>query len=254
MDYRLDDEAKQQRAGSFGAAAEVYERARPGYPREAVDWLVPAAARTVLDLGAGTGKFTRLLAAEGRTVIAVEPSEGMLDQLRASAPGVEAHLGTAERIPVAESSVDVVTAAQAWHWVDPAAALPEVARILRPGGTLALVWNDRDESVDWVHQLTNAMTRSESTALVAALAAGETDLGPLFGEVEQAVFDWELETDRAGILALEESRSYFITQPPEVRERMRGEILRVLDEHPDLRGRDVIRLPYRTWCFRAVKR
>ena len=110
---------KAVRARSFGAAADAYERARPGYPDPAVDWLVPEGARTVLDLGAGTGKLTRALVARGLDVIAVEPLPEMRESLAAAVPEVRAVAGTAEDIPLPDDSVDAITVAQAWHWVDP---------------------------------------------------------------------------------------------------------------------------------------
>ena len=114
-------------ASSFGAAADSYERGRPPYPEEAIDWLLPGGKPRVLDLGAGTGKLTRLIRARGADVVAVDPSEGMLAQLRRVLPGVPAHLGSAESIPLPDHSVDVVLVAQAWHWVDADRALPEIA-------------------------------------------------------------------------------------------------------------------------------
>ncbi len=122
---------------SFGAAAVTYERARPSYPDEAIDWLLPPGARRVLDLGAGTGKLTRGLRDRGLDVVAVEPSAGMRDQLARVLPGVRALAGTAERIPLAGHAVDAVLVAQAWHWVDPARAVPEAARVLAAGGRSA---------------------------------------------------------------------------------------------------------------------
>src|ERR1700720_3344383 len=100
-----DDRIKAQ-AASFGAAAAIYERARPSYPAEAIDWLLPPAARRVLDLGAGTGKLTGGLRDRGLDVIAVEPSAGMRDQLARVLPGVTVLAGTAEQIPVADHAVD----------------------------------------------------------------------------------------------------------------------------------------------------
>ena len=145
------------RAGSFGAAAAEYERGRPPYPPEAIDWLLPPSPRRVVDLGAGTGKLTRQLHERGLDVVAVEPSAGMREQLARLLPAVPLLDGTAEAIPLADASVDVVLVAQAWHWVDPRRALPEVARVLSPGGRLGLVWNIRDERVDWVKQLGDTM-------------------------------------------------------------------------------------------------
>ena len=130
---------RQRQAASFGAAAEAYERGRPEYPPAALDWLLPAGARDVLDLGAGTGKLTRQLVARGLNVVAVDPSGGMLEQLRAAVPGVPAMIGRAEEIPLQDGVVDAVLVAQAWHWVDPERAPREVARVLRPGGRLGLV-------------------------------------------------------------------------------------------------------------------
>ncbi len=146
-------ERRKAQAASFGAAAATYERARPSYPDEAIGWLLPPGARRVLDLGAGTGKLTRGLVGRGLGVVAVEPSAGMRDQLARVLPGVTVLAGTAEEIPLADHAVDAVLVAQAWHWVDPARAVPEAARVLAPGGRLGLLWNIRDERADWVAEL-----------------------------------------------------------------------------------------------------
>ncbi|RWZ64674.1 class I SAM-dependent methyltransferase [Labedella populi] len=138
---------------SFSAAAEFYDSVRPGYPEGAVDWMVPTSARRVLDLGAGTGKLTSALVARGLDVLAVDPSAEMLAVLDRVVPEARTLVGEAEAIPVADASVDAVTAAQAWHWVDPERAGAEAARVLVPGGRLALVWNIRDERVDWLRRL-----------------------------------------------------------------------------------------------------
>ena len=132
----------------FGRAADAYERARPDYPAEAVDWLCDRLAlgpgRTVVDLAAGTGKLTRLLVASGARVIAVEPVAGMRNALARAVPAVEILDGTAEAMPLPDGSADAVTVAQAFHWFSTADALSEIHRVLAPGGALALVWNRRD--------------------------------------------------------------------------------------------------------------
>ncbi|MGH3017358.1 MAG: class I SAM-dependent methyltransferase [Gaiellaceae bacterium] len=132
----------------FSAAAEVYERARPGYPDEAVAWVAErlgiGPGRDVLDLAAGTGKLTRQLVPLGARVVAVEPIDAMRAELERAVPGVEALAGTAEAIPLEDARVDAVTCAQAFHWFRPDEAVREIRRVLRPGGGLALLWNGRD--------------------------------------------------------------------------------------------------------------
>src|SRR5690242_14388063 len=142
-------------ARSFGPVAEAYDAARPSYPDEAVSWLVGPGTepRRILELGAGTGKLTELLVAAGHQVIATDPLPAMLDLLTKRAPGAQALVGTAESIPVASRSIDVVISAQAFHWFDHGPALAEIARVLRPGGTFSLVWNARDEGIPWVRKL-----------------------------------------------------------------------------------------------------
>jgi SAM-dependent methyltransferase len=134
-------------ATGFARAADVYERARPSYPREAVDWVAERTGigpgRAVLDLGAGTGKLTRLLVSTGARVIAVEPVAEMRAKLD-GLDGIEARDGTAEEIPLPDATADLVTVAQALHWFDLDRALPEFHRVLRPGRCLALFWNMRD--------------------------------------------------------------------------------------------------------------
>ena len=135
-------------AAGFSAAAEVYERARPGYPDEAVAWLAERLGirpgRDVLDLAAGTGKLTRQLVPLGARIVAVEPLDAMRAELERAVPGVEALAGTAEVIPLPDDSVDAVTCAQAFHWFRADEAVREIRRVLRPGGGLALLWNGRD--------------------------------------------------------------------------------------------------------------
>ena len=151
----MSDTAR-ERSLSFGSQAAAYERGRPSYPPEAIEWLLAPTegwdARDVLDLGAGTGKLTTRLVERGLDVVAVDPIAEMLDVLRAALPTTPALLGTAEQIPLGDNSVDAVLVAQAWHWFDPQRAVAEVARVLRPGGRLGLVWNIRDERLGWVKE------------------------------------------------------------------------------------------------------
>src|SRR3954454_13116307 len=127
---------RERRGLSFGPAAADYERVRPSYPGSAVAWLVGTEPQRVLDLGAGTGKLTRVIVALGHDVVAVEPLPEMRAELSAALPTVETHAGSAEAIPLADASVDAVVVGQAFHWFDQARAVPELARVLRPGGVL----------------------------------------------------------------------------------------------------------------------
>jgi len=132
---------------SFDRVADEYEQTRPTYPPALLDALPLDADAAVLDLGAGTGKLTRVLATRYRDVTAVEPLAKMRAVLQRMVPGVTALPGSAERIPLDDGSVDGVFAAQAFHWFDQRVALPEIARVLRPGGVFAIVWNQGDEDL-----------------------------------------------------------------------------------------------------------
>ena len=156
------DELTARRAKSFGPVATTYDRVRPGYPPDGVSWLLEEAAaagiararrRRVLDLGAGRARSTRDLVARGLDVVAVEPDPHMRAVLEGRVPGADVRAGSAEELPVDDGDVDVVIGAQMWHWVDVERATAEVARVLRPGGTLGLLWNLRDERVEWMAEL-----------------------------------------------------------------------------------------------------
>jgi SAM-dependent methyltransferase len=230
-------------ARSFGPAAGRYERGRPPYPEAAVAWLLPDGARRILDLGAGTGKLTRRLAARGLDVTAVDPSDGMLDELRRVLPGVPAEIGTAEEIPLPDRSVDAVVVAQAWHWVDVDRAVPEIARVLSPGGRLGLIWNLRDEREDWVRRLGQIINAEEMVR--------HTTIGPPFGPAEAREFPWAHRIGPDQLLDLVASRSYVILLPPDERAAVLGQVRQLMATHPALVGRTEFDLPYVTQCVRA---
>lgn len=237
---------REQRSLSFGAAAAAYERGRPSYPPEAIDWLLPSKARDVLDLGAGTGKLTTRLVERGLSVVAVDPIPEMLEVLTQSLPDTPALMGTAEEIPLPDSSVDAVLVAQAWHWFDPARAIPEVARVLRPGGRLALVWNTRDERMGWVREL-------------GAIIGHETDpfsdsvtLPDPFAQLDRRRVEWTNYLTPQALTDLVASRTYCITSPAEVRTRTLGQVRELLRTHPALANSTGLALPYVTVCIRAT--
>jgi len=237
---------RQRRARSFGGVAAEYERGRPEYPREAVAWLV-GDARLVVDLGAGTGKLTRGVAALGRDVVAVEPSEEMAARLRTAVPAARVLAGSAEEIPLVDGSADAVVAGQAYHWFDPPKALPEIARVLRPGGTLGLVWNTRDDAVPWVRRL-SALMGSESWS---GRPVDSIDASGLFEPVEEAEFRHEQRLERGALLDLVCSRSSVATLERAGRARLLHAVGRLYDEAA---GEDGIVLPYVTRVFRAARR
>jgi SAM-dependent methyltransferase len=241
------DERLRAQAASFGAAAATYQRGRPTYPPAAIDWLLPAGARRVLDLGAGTGKLTSLLHGRGLDVVAVEPSGGMREQLALSVPDVPVLAGTAEEIPLENGSVDVVLAAQAWHWVDPRRAVPEVARVLAAGGQLGLVWNIRDEREEWVAELGRIIHGDHNQDLINSAPA----VGPPFGAIERLDVEWRNRITRDTLIDLAASRSYIITMPAGQRAAVLAAVRHLLDTHPALAGRAEIDLPYVTRCSRT---
>ena len=232
---------------AFAEVAAAYERGRPGYPDDAVRWLAGAEPSDVVDLGAGTGKLTRALVALGHRVTAVEPLEEMRAELATVLPGVQAVAGSAEAMPLPSSSADVVTSAQAFHWFDHDDALPEIARVLRPEGRIALVWNSRDDRDPWMAGL---------SAIIGNETIEETDVVPvldasgLFGAVETAAFSFEQILDREGLLDLVLSRSYLAKLPQAEREPVLQAVGALYDETAEDGG---VRLAYVTECFRATK-
>lgn len=232
---------------TFGAEADAYDRGRPGYPPAALDWIVSGARAgdrgvDAVDVGAGTGKFTAGLVERAASVTAVEPDDAMRARLEAVLPGVRAVAGTGERMPLADASVDLVTVAQAWHWVDVEAASREVGRVLRPGGVLALVWNVRDDSTPWVRELTRVMGSSIAEDF-------DTVTPPLAAPLERAEhreFAWVNPVTRAELVAMITSRSYVIAMSDSERATLFTALDELLDTHPDLAGRDRYPLPYVT--------
>ncbi|GAA2633196.1 class I SAM-dependent methyltransferase [Paractinoplanes durhamensis] len=230
-------------ANSFGSAAAAYERGRPGYPSAALDWLLPAGLPRVVDLGAGTGKLTRQIRDRGLPVTAVEPSPGMLDELARAVPGVPAVRGSAEDIPLPDDSADVVLVAQAWHWVDPERAAPEIARVLAPGGRLGLIWNLRDERTDWVRRVGEIIGNQELDR--------STVVGAPFGPIEVAHFEWVETLGPDRLIDMVASRSAIILLSPVERAAVLNEVRRLAATHPQLVGRTEFALPYIAECARA---
>jgi ubiquinone/menaquinone biosynthesis C-methylase UbiE len=238
---------------SFELVADVYERARPEYPAEAVAWIVAELdlreGRTVLDLGAGTGKLTRALVKTGADVIAVEPGEAMLRELTRAVPGAEVLHGAAEAIPLRDESVDAVTVGQAFHWFRHDEALPEIHRVLRPAGTIALIWNARDQD-DPVQRHVSGLIAPFVTAAARRTDSSKALAGSdLFGPLEERRFRFVNELD-AEELAERIASTSFVAAAPANR---RLQLERQLREYVAAKGGRVP-FPYVTWVYvsRAV--
>jgi len=231
----------------------VYERSRPSYPMAALAELANAlplqAGRTVVDLGAGTGKFTRLLALTGAEVIAVEPVAEMRERLAELLPGISVTAGTAERTGLPDGSADAVVAAQSWHWFQEAEALTEVERLLRPGGTLALVWNTYDTSVPWVRDYQDIVFRLAPRDLPSPLDAGWRKVfqdRPGWSRIQERHWPNPHSTTVTDVVERMMSSSHIAVLSAAEQERVRAEVGTVLGAHEATRGHDDIEMPYTT--------
>lgn len=232
MDHE-DPELHSRRASSFGSQAEAYARFRPDYPLALLEWgLAPvrdAANPRVLDLGAGTGKLTAGLHALGVRVVAVEPDAAMLAQLRLALPDVEAMAGTAESIPLPDASVNAVFVGQALHWFDLDRALPEIGRVLRPGGSLVAAWNTYDDTVPWVARM---CAIADSVRRSSDFAEPEEPLGEL-GDVERREFPHHTVKTVESMVNTVATQSGMLVSTRSVRERALGELREFLLANPE---------------------
>jgi SAM-dependent methyltransferase len=262
-----------RRGSSFGTAAAEYAEYRPEYPADAVRWCAaplrrgqPAgeqagqdlAGLRVLDLGAGTGKLTRLLATLGGEVTAVEPDAAMLGQLRQWLPGVRALSGAAEAIPLPDGSVDLVLCGQAMHWFDMSRAIPEIARVLVPGGVLGAMWNSDDDRVEWVAGLQEAAEGAASPSLShrrseAAHFAAEQFGADLFTSVERAEFANSQAYTAGTLVAMLGTHSQVLIMEPAERERVLTRARDYLASRPETADGE-FELPMVTSVVRTVRR
>jgi SAM-dependent methyltransferase len=235
---------------AFASGGDRYERLRPGYPDVAVDWLVDQApgAGAVADVGAGTGKLTAGLVARGFDVVAVDPSDDMLTQLRQRLPTVRVHVGTGESTGLAPGSADLVTFAQSWHWVEPGAGVAEIERILKPAGRAAWIWNFLDLRVAWVAELAeiwHAVAGQDATDATRHAP----NLTSVFEPVETITIDWVDTMNSTELAALVTTRSYYLNASAVLQRRIRSRAAAFLtNRFPDA-GR--IDPPYRTHCYRT---
>jgi SAM-dependent methyltransferase len=234
-------------ASGFATAADAYERGRPGYPQEAIEWLAERLGiregRDVLDLAAGTGKLTRALVPLGARIVAIEPIDEMREQLFGALPDVEAFDGTAESIPLPDGSVDAVTCGQAFHWFRAEEALREIHRVLRPGGGLALVWNMRDLSDPLqarVQEILEPHGKGVSSRRGLDPKQSLEESG-LFGAVEHRSWPYTQHLSRAHLVDRISSISYIAILDPDARAEVLSQVLAAAEGLPE-----PISIPYTT--------
>lgn len=255
----MTSDIHQAAATGFEKEADRYQRGRPDYPAGVAGWLSESLAlkpgKTVIDLGAGTGRFTRWLLDTGATPIAVEPVAAMRAQLQQALPEVTTLQGTATSIPLPDDSVDVVVCAQAFHWFSTGEALKEIRRILKPGGKLGLIWNVRNESVPWVAELTEIVARHEGdTPRYASGAWRKLFPADGYGPLEEAVFPHTHEgTVEQVMVDRTLSVSFIAALPAAEKERVAQEVRALASRTPELAGKEEIVFPYQTHAFHCVK-
>jgi SAM-dependent methyltransferase len=246
-------------ARGFGRGADDYERARPGYPPGVIELLarvMPIRPRSrVCDLAAGTGKLTRLLLGTGADIVAVEPVPAMRRKLNITCPDVKVIDGTAEEIPLEDESVDVLTVGQAFHWFANAEAVGEIARVLRPAGGLALLWNLNDESVPWVRDVQRLVfehggdERPYTSGDPEPVLAASGRFTPMVLET----FSNHVAITKDLVVTRVASTSFISALPDDRREACLDAVRACLDNHPGTAGLDRFDYPYLTavyWCHR----
>ena len=247
---------RETRRLSFGSVATDYDRYRPPPPPQALDWLIPPGARAVLDLAAGTGVVTRELIGRAARVVAVEPDERMRAVLAAGCPEAEVLAGRGEDIPLPAASVDAVVISAAWHWLDPALAVPEITRVLRPGGRLGVIWISRDDRVPWVDEF-NAFARESREADSPEGGLGdrrrrrrvEFPPGTPLSSAEERLVEFSVPMTKDQLVALLGTYSGIITLEDDARADFSRRVRAFLDRQPW----DRVDLPLICRCLRSTR-
>jgi ubiquinone/menaquinone biosynthesis C-methylase UbiE len=246
---------RQTRALSFGSVASDYDRFRPSPPPQALDLLIPPSAQAILDLAAGTGAVTRVLAGRAPSIVAVEPDERMRAVLSASCPAATVLAGRGEDIPLPDASVDAVVISSAWHWLDPERAVPEITRVLRVGGVLGIIWISRDTRVPWVAEFNQLARESRETDRPVAgesarrRRAVEFPAGTPLSAPETFSVEYSLPMTSQQLAGLLGTYSGVITLDPQARAAFSRRVRDFLDRQPW----DQVDLPLICRCIRSVR-
>jgi SAM-dependent methyltransferase len=276
----LEPEEKAKRAGSFGGVASQYERYRPGPPVDAVEWIVPARVRRVVDLGAGTGALTRLLVDRADEVVAVEPDDRMRAVLTERNPGVRAIHGYGESMPLPDGCADAVVASSSWHWMDPAATLPEVRRVLVPGGILAVLWSGPDPEGPFLVQAQSILAQQSTTGdgdprvpVAGEDPEADGDMAQLimgdanrptssleippdapFTQPEHEVFRWDVALNADDLIGLLGTMSWFILMDERTRLRVFAEARRLMKEYLGVEGDVTVDVAFRADAWKSHRK
>jgi SAM-dependent methyltransferase len=278
--WSLDPDLRERRSGSFGEVAELYERYRPGPSPDAVGWLLPRRVEVAVDLGAGTGALTRLVVPVADEVVAVEPDERMRTVLVEQVPAARAVDGRGDSMPLPDRFADAVLASSSWHWMDTVATLDEVARVLKPGGVLGVMWS----GPDFAGSFERAYLLHTGQPMPDSAAPGDdgttSDIGRLirifrwrsgtegvgrsgrrltiptgapFGEPEHRTFARIAAMDADDLIGLLGTRSHFIIMAADQRQRIFDEARRLLDEVLAVAGRATVEMDLRTRAWRTTR-
>ncbi|WP_404290022.1 class I SAM-dependent methyltransferase [Glutamicibacter arilaitensis] len=248
--FTMKPERRADLASAYESGAAAYDSIRPSYPSEALDFaLAGKPVNRAIDIGCGSGIFTEQLVQAGLDVWAVDPSQDMLTVLAERIPQVHTVCASGESTGLPENSAELITFAQAWHWVDPPLASAEAARLLRNEGSLVLLWNQLDVQVPWVHRLARIMHAGDVHRPEIA-----PPLGKEFGTPESGIWHWHMELDLQGILELTRSRSYYRRSKEETRAKVEQNLTWYWCEHLGFETAEVIEVPYLTHAWRARRR
>jgi len=249
-------------AVGFERAAQAYERGRPSFPHDAVDFVsetLGLAARPgvrLLELGAGTGKLTRLIATTTAWVVALEPVEAMRRVLAGAVPGCFAVGGVAEALPFRDDSFDAVAASHVFHWLDDDVAVPELARVLLPAARVALVWNVRDEAHAWVRELTDVIEpfRGDTPAHRSERWRIAFDANSEFTPLARVSFPYPHRTTRDAVVDRVTSISFIAALPDAERHRVADAVRSILASEGAIAPDDPVVFPYRTDVWVTTRR
>jgi len=247
--FVVNAKRRDELASAFQSGAESYDKIRPSYPEDALDFALQDQPTNAVDIGCGSGIFTEQLVARGLDVSAVDPSADMLTVLNKRLPDVLTMCASGEATGLGENSVDLVTYAQAWHWVDHPKASAEAARLLHDRGWLTLLWNQLDVSIPWVHRLARIMHAGD-----VHRPELEPPLGREFAKPEHGIWHWSMPLDFDEIIELTKSRSYYRKSTPTIQAKVEANLAWYWGEHLGYDLQEKVQVPYLTHAWRSRRR